>query len=102
MREERFVEPTLQVAIQSALDAASHVVADERLGEPQTYREVFGLLARHGWIAPELADRLCDMAGFRNILVHGYEAVDLAIVEDVVRNRLDDFLAFVAAVRGRL
>ena len=42
------------------------------------------------------------MAGFRNILVHGYQEVDVTIVEDIVRNRLDDFGAFVAAVRKLL
>ena len=33
VREQRFVEHTLQLAIQAALDAASHIVSDERLGE---------------------------------------------------------------------
>ena len=40
IREQRFVEHTLQIAIQAALDAASHVVSDERLGEPVSYREL--------------------------------------------------------------
>lgn len=35
-------------------------------------------------------------------IVHGYETVDLAIVRDVVQNRLPDLLAFVAAVRARM
>ena len=48
MKEERFVEHTLQLAIQAALDAASHVVSDERLGEPPSNRELFTLLARAG------------------------------------------------------
>jgi uncharacterized protein YutE (UPF0331/DUF86 family) len=39
------------------------------------------------------------MAGFRNVLVHGYDAVDLAIVRDVVEHRLGDLLAFVEAIR---
>ena len=34
LREERFVAHTLQLAIQAALDVASHIVSDERLGEP--------------------------------------------------------------------
>ncbi|MBK7395476.1 MAG: DUF86 domain-containing protein [Myxococcales bacterium] len=42
------------------------------------------------------------MAGFRNVLVHGYDDVDLAIVRDVVEHRLGDLEAFVAAVRRRL
>jgi uncharacterized protein YutE (UPF0331/DUF86 family) len=40
IREERFVEHTLQIAIQAALDIASHIVSDERLGEPRTNREL--------------------------------------------------------------
>jgi uncharacterized protein YutE (UPF0331/DUF86 family) len=34
-----------------------------------------------------------------NILVHGYQEVDLGIVEDILAHHLDDLLAFVAAVR---
>ena len=102
VREARFVEHTLQIAIQAALDTASHIVSDDRLGEPRTNRELFDLLARAGWIPPALADALGDMAGFRNVLVHGYDAVDLAIVRDVVERRLEDLLVFVEAVRRRL
>lgn len=101
VREERFVEHTLQVAIQAALDVASHIVADDRLGEPETNRELFDLLARAGRLPTALVASLRDMAGFRNVIVHGYQDVDLGVVEDVIRNHLDDLLAFVAAVRGR-
>lgn len=102
VREERFVEHTLQVAIQSALDVASYVVSAERLGEPQTNRELFDLLARAGRLPAELSLVLRDLAGFRNVIVHGYQDVDLGVVEDVLRNHLNDLLAFVAAVRERL
>lgn len=102
VREQRFVEHTLQIAIQAALDAASHIVSDERLGEPETNRELFDLLARAGFVSVNLASSLRNMAGFRNVIVHGYQDVDLAVVEDVLRNHLDDLLAFVAAIRGRL
>ena len=87
---------------QAALDAASHIVSDERLGEPRTNRELFTLLARGGWTDAELAAKLGDMAGFRNILVHGYDTVDLAVVEDVVAHRLGDLLEFAAVVRRRI
>ena len=100
--QERFVEHTLQLAIQATLDVASHVVSDQRLGEPRANRELFELLARGGWIDEALAGVLVQVAGFRNVLVHGYEDVDLAIVEDVLRNHLHDLLAFVAAIQRRL
>jgi uncharacterized protein YutE (UPF0331/DUF86 family) len=80
---------------------ASHVVSDRRLGEPRTNRELFDLLARDGWIPGPLAASLRRMVGFRNVLVHGYDDVDLRVVQDVVLNHLDDLLAFVDAIRGR-
>ena len=102
LREQRFVEHTLQIAIQAALDVASHIVSDDRLGEPRTNRELFDLLERGGWIVTDLADTLRKMVGFRNVLVHGYDDVDLGVVEDVLEHRLGDLLDFVAAVRTRM
>lgn len=102
LREQRFVEHSLQLAIQAALDVSSHVVSDQRLGEPQTNRDVFRLLGRAGVLSVDLAGRLERMAGFRNVIVHMYEDVNLAIVRDVVENHLGDLLEFVAAIRARL
>lgn len=102
VREERFVEHTLQIAIQAALDVAAHIVADELLGEPRTNRELFDLMERHGWIPADLATELRRMAGFRNVLVHGYGDVDLGIVEEIVRHHVGDLLRFVEVVRGKL
>lgn len=102
IREERFVEHTLQLAIQSVLDVASHIVSDERLGEPRTSRELVVLLERAEWIGAGLSKTLQDMVGFRNVLVHGYDTVDLEIVVDIVENHLIDLDAFVGAVRARL
>ena len=101
VRERRFIEHTLQIAIQAALDVASHIVSSERLGEPKTNHELFTLLERGGWLPKELGAELRKMAGFRNVLVHGYTDVDPRIVKDVVVSRLGDLDAFVAAIRAR-
>jgi uncharacterized protein YutE (UPF0331/DUF86 family) len=102
VREARFVERTLQIAIQALLDVASHVVSDERLGEPSTNRQLVALLARAGWLPEEQVPQLSRMIAFRNVLVHNYDAVDLSIVRDVLEHHLDDLLAFVAAIRERM
>jgi uncharacterized protein YutE (UPF0331/DUF86 family) len=102
LREERFVEHTLQLAIQAALDVGSHIVSDDRLGEPETGRDVFRLLGRAGLVPAELAGRLEQMAGFRNVVVHRYQDVNLDIVRDVVENHLGDLLELVTAIRGKL
>jgi uncharacterized protein YutE (UPF0331/DUF86 family) len=41
------------------------------------------------------------MVGFRNILVHGYDDVDLDVVCDLLERRLVDLDVFVAAIRAR-
>jgi uncharacterized protein YutE (UPF0331/DUF86 family) len=102
IRERRFVERTLQVAIQAALDVASHIVSERRLGEPATNRELLTLLERDGWVPSELRARLADMAGFRDVTVHRYDDVDLDVVRDVLKNHLVDLERFTAGVRQKL
>ncbi len=103
VKEARFVQHTLQIALQGVLDACSHVVSDERLGEPRTNRELIVLLERAGWISdPALADALGRMVAFRNVLVHNYDTVNLDIVRNIVEHHLDDLLSFVKAIRRRM
>lgn len=90
------------MAIQAALDAASHIVTDERLGEPETNRELFEILGAHGWLPSDLAHRLAEMASFRNILVHDYAQVNLMIVRRIAEEDLDDLEDFIREIRSRL
>jgi uncharacterized protein YutE (UPF0331/DUF86 family) len=101
VREERFVAHTLQLAIQAALDAASHIVSDLRLGEPETNRQLFELLRHELRLSADLSENLQKMAGFRNLLVHGYQTVDRRVLRRVVEDNLDDLLAYVGLVRSR-
>ena len=102
VRERRFIEHTLQIAIQAALDVASYIVSDERLGEPRTNGELFEILARNGWVSQDLSPTLRKMAGFRNVLVHGYATVDPELLRTVAGRHLDDLESYVAAIRARL
>jgi len=102
IKERRFIEHTLQICVQAAQDVASHIVSDEKLGEPSTNLELFTLLARARWLEEPLARSMRAAVGFRNVVVHGYTAVDPAILKDVVENHLGDITEFVLAVRARL
>ncbi len=102
LKERRFVEHSLQLAIQAMLDVASHIVSDERLGEPRSAAELFVLLAANGWLPAELASILRAAVGFRNVLVHGYTEVDPAIVRSTLENNLGDLEAFIDCIRQRL
>lgn len=100
--QRRFVEHTLQLAIQAIIDVASHIASDDRLGEPSTNYALIELLHGARWVDESQRDRLRAMIGFRNVLVHEYVEVNLSIVRDVLEHRLVDLEAFVSAVRARL
>lgn len=68
-----------------------HLIRRERLGIPQSARDVFTLLAKGGWLDNELAESLKRMVGFRNIAVHEYQTLQLPITVKVITDHLDDF-----------
>ncbi|WP_133512214.1 type VII toxin-antitoxin system HepT family RNase toxin [Candidatus Thiosymbion oneisti] len=84
----------IQRACEAALDMGQHLIRRERLGVPQSARDVFALLAQGGWIDAELAGLLKRMVGFRNIAVHDYQSLQLPITVSIIRKHLDDFLTY--------
>lgn len=80
----------LQRAIQSSIDLAAHVVADEGFGVPQELREHFDLLGRNEVIPGDLVKKLRKMVGFRNIAVHEYQAIDDEILKAILEHHLKD------------
>ena len=100
--DERWaVERGLQVCAQSALDVATHLVAAAG-GDAPDYASAIDRLAELGLLSPEFAGRFRAMAGFRNVLVHGYLEVDLERLHRVLNEHLDDFVAFAAQVERSL
>ncbi len=85
-------------ACDTAIDLANMVIRRRKLGIPSESRESFSILAREGIIDAASALRLQKMVGFRNLAVHQYRELDLAIVASVIRSRLDDLLTFAQRV----
>ena len=88
----------IQRACEAALDMGQHLIRREKLGVPQSARDVFALLAAGGWIDTALADSLKRMVGFRNIAVHDYQALQLPITVSIITGHLDEFLQYSQAV----
>jgi len=84
----------LQRAIQSAIDLASHVVADEGLGLPGSIKENFSLLQNAGILSPEISVKMQSMVGFRNIAIHEYQNIKPAILKSILEHHLNDFIEF--------
>lgn len=90
------VERALQVSIQICIDIGAHLVSELGLKPAEDYQGVFASLGAHGTIDGDLADRLGDAAGLRNLLVHDYGEIDHARLWDSL-GELDDLRAFAAA-----
>ena len=84
----------IQRACEATLDMGQHLIRRDRLGVPQSSRDVFALLARSGRIEAALATSMQHMVGFRNIAVHDYQTLQLPIVERIIVQHLDEFLTY--------
>ena len=84
----------LQRACEQCIDLANYVIKVRKLGLPKESKESFRLLAANRIIPDDLAKRLEGMIGFRNVLVHEYQRMDIQLMVDVIENRLDDLLLF--------
>lgn len=91
----------IQRACEAALDMGQHLIRRERMGVPQSARDVFTLLERGGWIGTDLAGVLKRMVGFRNIAVHDYQKLQLPITVSIITRHLDDFLTFSKTILKR-
>jgi uncharacterized protein YutE (UPF0331/DUF86 family) len=95
------IERGLQVCVQNCLDVATHLAAAAGRDVPD-YASALDLLANLGVLPPDFAARFRGIAGFRNVLVHGYLEVDTALVHRVLNERLEDFERFAKLVEARL
>ncbi|MCL6531492.1 type VII toxin-antitoxin system HepT family RNase toxin [Meiothermus ruber] len=85
-------------ACEASIDLAMYLVRLRRLGLPQSSRDAFRLLQEAGLIGPELARRMQQMVGFRNIAVHDYQALSLPILKAILEQRLGDFVEFTSVL----
>lgn len=98
-RSRLAADHAIQLAIQICIDVGAHLIAELGLETPSDYRGIFESLRPAGLDA-ELADRLANAAGMRNILVHDYLEVDDDAIWEAL-DRLDDLRQFAAfAQRG--
>ncbi|MBY0492877.1 MAG: DUF86 domain-containing protein [Cyanobacteria bacterium] len=85
-------------ATQGAIDLAVSASVQLGYGSPSTYAEAFRLLQHKGVIEQALADKLVRAAGFRNIVAHAYDALDMGRVYRAAKEGPADLRAFLQAL----
>lgn len=92
-------ERCIQVAIECLIDIGHHLVSEHSWGHARTGDQAIEILSARGVIPGAFRDRLRGAAGFGNVLVHAYVALDHARVQANLA-RLEDLLDFGGAVQG--
>lgn len=97
------VERLLQTAIEAAIDTARLIAIEEQLKRhDDADRSVFELLADAATIPPDLAERLRQAHGFRNVLVHEYTRIDPEKVYEHLQTDLGDLEEFSRVIAAYL
>ncbi len=89
-------------ATQITLDLALAACLELNLGTPTSYADAFLRLAEHGLLPGDLAQRLALAAGFRNVVAHMYERLDMARVHHAASEGPRDLRAFLRALGEHL
>lgn len=92
------VERNFQLAIESAIDTGEIIISEEGFERPDDYRSTFLVLGKHSILPKDFAEKFAPAAGFRNVLVHMYDEVDLGVLEEFLTEKLEDFEEFAGYV----
>jgi uncharacterized protein YutE (UPF0331/DUF86 family) len=88
----------LQLAAQIVLGVSAHLNSALQLEPVSGYGEAIRNLGRAGVLPRDFSERLAELAGFRNVLVHEYLTVDPLRVQEALDEGLDDLRAFIVYV----
>jgi len=88
-------------ATQIVIDMAMAACLSLNLGTPASYSEAFRMLKRAGVIDSSLCDHLVRAAGFRNIVAHAYETLDMERVYGAAKEGPPDLRGFLRELRDR-
>jgi len=84
----------IQQAIENCIGIASHIIANESLGTINNAKSSFELLSKNNIISQEVAGKLGQAVGMRNVIVHQYDEVDLEKLFQVYKTDKQDIKDF--------
>ncbi|PKL47868.1 MAG: transcriptional regulator [Nitrospira bacterium HGW-Nitrospira-1] len=91
----------LQMAVEAAIDLATHIIASEGLGLASTIRDHFRLLKAAGIIDETLLKKMEAMVGFRNIAIHDYQSINIDILKSILSKHLKDLEELYSVILSR-
>lgn len=100
--QRRACDKTIELAIESLMDVISILVSSEKLGLPKSETDLIEILVDQKIISSQLGQKIKDMKGFRNIIVHKYGEKDNRLAYKYMTNELEDFEKFKKEIENYL
>ena len=96
---ERYFEKIVEAVV----DLTFLIIKHNSFPVPEDDKQALDILAIHNIITPELAEKLKDAKGMRNVLVHQYGVIDDEKVFHAVKEELEgDVMQFLQEVEDNL
>ena len=95
------IERYLYLVVQGSIDLSEAVIAHKSFRKPTIYSECFEILHEEKVIDEKLKIELIKMVGFRNIIAHDYESVNLEITQNILKEHLRDIENFIETIRHK-
>jgi uncharacterized protein YutE (UPF0331/DUF86 family) len=92
-------ESFLRRALEAIFDLGRHILAKGFAVAASEYKAIATALLEHGVVDVELAQRMTEMAGYRNRLVHFYGEVTPGELYEILQHHLGDLDACLAAIQ---
>ena len=92
----------IQMAIQSCIDIAAHIVSEENFGAPGSTNEMFYMLEENGYLDRSLAEKMVKAVGFRNLIVHAYVKLELDQVFEIAHKDINDLNEYLKVIFKKL
>ena len=78
------------------------MISKNRLRPPEDYADTFLVMREEGFFPKEFAEKLMQMARFRNRLVHIYWKIDVDLLYTILQEDLADFERFLTLFSKKL
>ncbi len=88
----------LQRAIQATIDISNNIIKENNLDLPKSYKNAFEILYKYNYINKNLKENMIKIVGFRNIIIHDYQTINIEILKSILKNNLNDFQEFYLAI----
>jgi len=92
----------LQISIETCLDITNHIIAASGYRAPKDYADAFSVLEENNILQKVFAQKLRQMAKFRNRLVHLYGEIDNVFVYSFMKNDIVDIREFQRIIKNRI